>query len=506
LKESKKIDEEKKLLIPKTDDARIIYGRIPLQENYRYKKVNEFKQLFDKEKLNQKFKLSPFVKIFEGKNDEIAIFHNYLSKKIYGKKELRKFLIEIKKSGNGDSKILKELIKNDFVIPDYISDSKYKEYFLKEFRDKIYDIIPDIRVMYIILTDRCNLSCKYCFIEKGALKDKSKYGDMNYETGKEGVDFFIDQIKNGGEKRIIFYGGEPLLNIDVLKKVIVYIRDCEKSEKFNGPVTIQIITNGVLINKEISAFLSENNVIVGVSIDGTKEINDQMRLSETNEGTFDRSINGYKLLKEAGVDVGISCTIGNHNVDHLDKIVEYFFKELDVSSIGFNLPNLVKGQEDLIIPIEKITENMIKAYAVCRKYGISEDRLGQRRVSTFVEDAFWTNDCSGCGDQIVILPNGSIGPCHAFLGSAKYFDANIHKKEDLRKNSTWIEWKKRSPLFMEQCQDCSAISICGGGCPYMAHENHGSIWNLDERTCIFCNRILEWLIGELYKKSDKNNR
>lgn len=225
-----------------------------------------------------------------------------------------------------------------------------------------------------------------------------------------------------------------------------------------------------------------------------------MRIFTNEKGSFDETIRGYWLLKELGVQPGISCTIGQHNVEVLDRVVEYFVKELGTKTIGFNLPNLIKGQEDLMIPMEKVTENIIKAYAMCRKFGIVEDRVWNRRVRPFVEEQFWLTDCAGCGNQIVVLPNGAVGPCHAFLGSAKYYESNVFRNENLADNPVWIEWKRRAPIFMPQCLDCSAISICGGGCPYLAHENDGSIWEVDKKICVFCNKVLEWLIGELHDK------
>lgn len=261
-----------------------------------------------------------------------------------------------------------------------------------------------------------------------------------------------------------------------------------------------MVTNAALVTPEIARFIAEQKINPGVSIDGPKEIHDKMRILLNEGGSFDETVRGWWLLKEAGAQPGISCTIGQHNVEVLDKVVEYFVKELGTKSIGFNLPNLIKGQEDLMVPTEKVTESLIKAYAVCRKYGIYEDRLWNRRVRPFVEEQFWLTDCAGCGNQIVVLPNGAVGPCHAFLGSTKYFKSNVFHEENLANNPIWIEWKRRAPIFMSQCLDCSAISICGGGCPYLAHENYGSIWEVDKRICIFCNKVLEWLIGELHDK------
>jgi len=487
-----------KLIIPKKEDGRIIYGRIPLQ-SVGSGSVSQFKMYAAPNDLKQKFKISPFTKVFEGDNDKIAIFHTFLSKKMFGGKELKECLNDIKETGTGDIEIVEKLLENQFIIPESLPYKEFKENFIKSFRNMFYNTVPNITLMYFILTDRCNLECKYCFIEKGALKGNPHYGDMNWKTAKAGIDFFINQIKSVGEKMIIFYGGEPLLNFDVLKRTVSYAREKEKLGHFKGPVKFQIITNAVLVTPEIAKFFAEEKIILGISIDGPREIHEKMRVSKNSNGSFDETIRGYWLLKNAGTNLGISCTIGKHNIEVLDNVAEYFIKELGVKSVGFNLPNLIKGQEDLMIPMEKIVENIIKAYAVCRKFGVVEDRLWNRRVRTFVEEQFWFTDCAGCGNQIVVLPNGAVGPCHAFLGSTKYFESNVFREEDLTNNPVWREWKKRAPIFMHQCYDCPAISICGGGCAYLAHENYGNILEKEKNICVFCNNVLEWLVGELYE-------
>lgn len=492
-----------KILVPSKADARIIYGKIPVPSDdsrgARLNEVNKFKPGIDLNNSKQKFKISPFTKIFEGEG-KIALFHSYLMKKIYGGDELKKCLEDIEKNGRGDSKIMKKLIENQFVIPRFFPEQEYKQKFIENFRSFVYDTTPNIHVMYLVLTDRCNLACKYCFIENGALKGNPRYGDMSYEIAKAGVDFFINQLKSSVQKTIIFYGGEPLLNFDIMKKTVTYIREREKMGHFKGRVEIRIVTNASLMTPEMAKFIAEQKITSIVSIDGTREIHNQMRVFPTGKGSFDETVKGYWLLKKAGVQPNIACMIGKHNVDVLDKVVKYFVEELKTRGIGFSLPRLIKGQENLMVPVEKITESIIKAYGVCRKFGVYEDRLWRRRVRPFVEEKFWIRDCAGCGDQIVVLPNGVVGPCHAFLGSLKYFESSVFTKENIENNPIWIEWKKRVPIFMSQCLDCSAISICGGGCPYLAHENSGSIWEVDKEVCVFCNKVLGWLIGELYDK------
>lgn len=209
------------LLIPKKEESRIIYGKIRLPPEYnrsmRLDRLNLSKLHFDPNNPNQMFKISPFTKIFEG-DEGIALFHSYLSKKMFGDDNLKKCLKDIEETGTGDPEILKKLAENEFIIPRSFSEKEFKEEFVKNFGNCVYNPTPSIGLMYFILTDRCNYGCRYCFIEKGALKSNPRYGDMSYETAKASVDFFINQLKSPGQKTIIFYGGEPLLNFDVMKE------------------------------------------------------------------------------------------------------------------------------------------------------------------------------------------------------------------------------------------------------------------------------------------------
>lgn len=491
-----------KLKIPTKEEAQKMYEKIQVTP---YQVRNLPQNIFETSIIrvlgsSEKLKISPFVKIFR-KGNKIALFHTLLMKKAYGNIELEEYLKNIENGKTRDISIKKQLLENGFLVEKSFS----KENFYNDFRIRLLEQQPSIGLMYIIVTDSCNFRCKYCFIKEAEEKKHLEYGHMSYETAREGVEFFINQIIRQGNKRIIFYGGEPLLNYEVIKDIIEYIRERERQNAFKGPVNIQMVTNGSLITKKMTDFFAKMRVNISVSIDGPKEIHDKMRVYRKVGGTFKDSLRGFYLLKDAGLDPGISCTICKHNVNRLAEIVEYFAKELKIKGLGFNLPNLIPGQENLDVPNEVITKNIIKAYEKCRKYGIIEDRVFNRRILPFVEERFWLTDCAGCGNQIVLLPNGAIGPCHAFLAYKKYFPSNCFFRENLVRNPVWIEWKKRAPLNMDKCRDCAAISICGGGCAYNAHENKGSIWDLDERICYFCNKVLEWMIWDLYKKLKISN-
>ena len=142
---------------------------------------------------------------------------------------------------------------------------------------------------------------------------------------------------------------------------------------------------------------------------------------------------------------------------------------------------------------------MIEAFKELREVGIFEDRI-MRKVQAFEDGKLFLYDCCASGgNQYVIDPAGNIGICHGYLNNGKYFSDNVSNPTfDFRNNDVYHFWRNRTPLRMEQCQNCECIGICGGGCPYAADFMHGSIYEVDDRFCIHAKKVLNWMIKDLY--------
>jgi len=151
---------------------------------------------------------------------------------------------------------------------------------------------------------------------------------------------------------------------------------------------------------------------------------------------------------------------------------------------------------------EKAAKFIINAFQIFRERGVYEDRI-MRKANAFIEREVWPFDCGATGgNQIVIAPNGDVGLCHGFTAQRKYFPTNISDLEfNMDKDPIFREWSMRSPLNMPQCKDCPALGICGGGCPFQAEIEKGSIWDLDERFCVHAKLTLEWLIWDIFKQA-----
>jgi len=172
-----------------------------------------------------------------------------------------------------------------------------------------------IGMMYLVLNNFCNFRCNYCFIEN-ALKEKQNFSMMCEETLQEALNLYSKMLsKTSGRKTIILYGGEPFLSANLIRFCLSNVRRMKEEGSIPEDTAVTINTNGSLVTKNIADFLRKHNVSVSVSIDGPKEVHDRLRQSTKGNGTFEQAIRGFKILKEAGVNTGISCTVGDHNID-----------------------------------------------------------------------------------------------------------------------------------------------------------------------------------------------
>lgn len=364
----------------------------------------------------------------------------------------------------------------------------------------------DISLLYLVPTIDCNFKCQYCFVKDDGKPYNIKL--MNLKTAKMGIDIFAKLTeKNDIPANITYYGGEPLLNAEVIYESMRYIRRLEKEAVFKEPVTITLITNGSLISERTLEVLAEIKPLVSVSIDGPANLHDAARKDVAGQGTFARALAGYQQLQERGLEPGISCTISQSNLHRIDEVVAFILGELKTGGMGFNiiLPQISdKNTQDY--DYELAAKQVIRAFTILREHGVYEDRM-MRRVKPYINKSFHLKDCRGVGGQLVLTPEGRIGPCQAFLGMDNFFPLTVDElfgkistitSDNIYENPLFDEWRHRFPLNMKDCLDCFAIGICGGGCPYAALITYGSIWEIDQRVCYQAKQMMEWMIWDTY--------
>jgi uncharacterized protein len=448
-------------------------------------------------------KFSKYVHFFNVKENIVGIYHSLLVKTFFiDKEELQNIELYFETDTFANTEIektVKYLYQSYFIVKSIEEDSALY--------NKCISLIypPAISNAYIVVTENCNFNCKYCFISETVNANKSNK-IMTKEVVKATVALLqktYERQKTDYDKTITFYGGEPLLNIDIIKFFIEEVERTKQTKYFPDDVKYAIISNGSLLTSEIIDFLKTNNIAIGISYDIDK-VAHANRISKNNNDTFDIVREKINLCKKENYPFGLSITITENTIKNKDTILEEIFK-INPITVAFNLliPNHKILQNNSYY--ENATDFMIDVFKVLRKDGIYEDRV-MRKVQAFTDNKMYLYDCCASGgNQYVISPSGEIGICHGYLNNRKYFSSSVFDENfDFRESADFKFWQKRSPLFMEKCFDCECLGICGGGCPYAAEYMHGSIYELDERFCIHAKKMLKWLVSDLYEHLNNN--
>jgi uncharacterized protein len=372
---------------------------------------------------------------------------------------------------------LQELIDKHFLVPSSFSEKDYLER-LKKSQNQ------DKTLMYLLLSQSCNLSCTYCFEHLGP--DMGKL--MPWSVADKAIDFF--SRVSVPKRTIVFYGGEPLLDEEV------FVKSVDKIRRMGLECRLSMVSNGTLITPELAEYIAKNKVDVGVSIDGPKEIHDRARvMRDGSGGSFDDAIRGYNYLKEKGVNPSISCTIGKHNVKELEDVARFFVSELKPKGVGFNLMMGGKNDEGAM---REATEQLLKAYEILRNNGIYEDRV-MRRLKAITTGKNHLKDCGAYGNQFAVRYDGKVGPCHGFCNSGEYFSGDIKDDDFKLDEEVFGKWGSRSQLTTPACKDCPSALICGGGCALNSQKEFGGFDEVDKRVCIHSSMLLDWIMRETWK-------
>lgn len=444
--------------------------------------------------------LSPYVFFYDfGKYT--VLYHSLLIRKIYGDRLLGK-IYESFRSGipleDEEAESFLPLLQEEGYLIPRGSDPHGP---LRAARKNLALVNPHISILYLLVTNNCNLSCAYCNIESERRKPAGfTFSYMTAEVARKAIELFIRTRSKNSDPTVIFYGGEPLLNWEVMKEVLLYLRKREKEGVFGErKLRIQMVSNGTLMNPEIVKILKETGVSAGISIDGMRRHHDISRPRREKGGSWDDSIRGYFMCQKAGLGPGISCTLGEHNMPEIREIAEYFATELEIRGLGFNIQKGLPADHPSVVCPKLATEKIIEAFRVFRKYGINEDRI-MRKIKCFIGEAVWYHDCAGYGGQITVSPQGWVGPCHIFTEDGQFLIGDIADPDleaKIMEGEVLRTWCRRTPVLMEECLSCEGLGICGGGCALEAQVRKGDLFAMDDSFCLHCKTALHWMIEEL---------
>ncbi|MBE5040393.1 thioether cross-link-forming SCIFF peptide maturase [Ructibacterium gallinarum] len=340
-----------------------------------------------------------------------------------------------------------------------------------------------VKAMCLHVAHDCNLRCAYCFADEGAYHNRREL--MSAETGKQAMDFLIQHSGNRRNLEVDFFGGEPLMNFDVVKEVVEYAREQEKIHNKNFRFTIT--TNGVLLNDENLAFINKNMSNVVLSLDGRKEVNDRVRCKVDGSGSYDSIV--PKLIKVAESrhqdNYYVRGTFTKYNLDFSKDVLhlaDLGFKQTSVEPVVSEpgAPYAIT-EEDLPKLFEEY-EKLVEAYLQRKKEGRGFNFF--HFMIDLEQGPCVIKRLSGCGagcEYLAVAPNGDIYPCHQFVGTEKYKMGNI--AQDTLNQELRGMFEECNVYTKPKCRECFAKFYCSGGCMANACLLNGDINEPHEISC-----------------------
>jgi len=388
------------------------------------------------------------------KNDNLEAIKTDLVAK-YGKEDVEEGIEEV------------ESLKKDGAL---FTEDQYKDYII-DFKKRQ----TVVKALCLHIAHDCNLACNYCFAGKGEYQGEKEL--MSLEVGKKALDFLI---ANSGKRRnleVDFFGGEPLMNWEVVKELVRYGREQEKIHDKNFRFTLT--TNGLLIDDEVIEFANKEMDNVVLSIDGRKCINDAMRPTRNGKGSYDIIMPKFKKFAESRNQdkYYVRGTFTHNNLDFAEDVkhlADEGFEQISMEPV-VSLPSEPYAIKEEDVPI------------ICEEYDKLANFIIQRR-----KEGKWFNffhfmidlsggPCvakrlSGCGsgtEYLAVTPTGDLYPCHQFVGEDDFLLGNVF---DGIKNTELVDCFKTCNVYAkDKCKDCFARFYCSGGCAANSYKFHGNI-------------------------------
>lgn len=371
-------------------------------------------------------------------------------------------------------------------------DSLFSEDTYRPFADMLAE--APIKSMCLNIAHDCNLRCEYCFAAQGDFGHGRKL--MPFEVGKAAIDFLIKHSANRHNLELDFFGGEPLMNFDVVKQVVEYARSVEKEHNKNFRFTIT--TNGVLLDDDSIDFINREMSNVVLSLDGRKEVNDRLRPTVNKKGSYDIIVPKYQKLVEARGDKEyyVRGTFTKYNLDFADDVMH-------LNKLGFDQISVEPVVTDPELPYaltEKDLPAIAEEYEKLSKLLIERKKNGTGfNFFHFMIDLDQgpcaikrLRGCSCGNEYVAVTPEGDIYPCHQFVGMDEW------KMGSVLDDSVNIEMKKmfsKANIYSkEECADCWAKFYCSGGCNANNMQYNNTIFKPHKLSCALEQKRLECAI------------
>ena len=351
-----------------------------------------------------------------------------------------------------------------------------------------------VKALCLHVAHTCNLNCSYCFASQG--KYHGERALMSYEVGKQALDFLI---ANSGSRRnleVDFFGGEPLMNWEVVKRLVAYARTQEGIHNKNFRFTLT--TNGMLIDDDVIDFCNREMSNVVLSLDGRREVHDRLRVDYAGKGSYERIVPKFKKLVEArgGKNYYMRGTFTRHNLDFTNDI----FHMADLGFTELSMEPVVCAPDDPEALRAEDLPVLFEQYEILAREMIKRKKEGRPFTFYHYMIDLTGGPCiykriTGCGsgtEYMAVTPWGELFPCHQFVGDPKYSLGNIW--DGVTNEAVRDEFKLVNAYARPECKDCWAKLYCSGGCAANAYHATGSIRGVYSYGCELFKKRMECAI------------
>ena len=406
---------------------------------------------------------------------------------------------------NAIEKSLMEALKEKYEASD-IKDAFEQVMELKE-AGQLY--APDIYENYIIdfkkretvvkalclhIAHDCNLACKYCFAEEGEYHGRRAL--MSYEVGKKALDFLVKNSGNRVNLEVDFFGGEPLMNWQVVKDLVAYGRSLE--EPFHKKFRFTLTTNGVLLNDEVLEFVNREMSNVVLSIDGRKEIHDLMRPFRKGQGSYNLIVPKFQKVANSRNQMNyyVRGTFTRNNLDFSRDVMhlaDLGFQQISVEPVVAQpTDDYALREEDIPVLLEEYDRLAVEL--LNRKKEGRGDNFFHFMIDLEGGPCV-AKRLSGCGsgtEYLAVTPWGDLYPCHQFVGKEEFLMGNVD--EGITRTDIRDEFKTCNVYAKEKCKNCFAKFYCSGGCAANSYNFHGHINDAYDLGCELQRKRIECAI------------
>ena len=347
-----------------------------------------------------------------------------------------------------------------------------------------------VKALCLHVAHTCNLNCSHCFASQG--KFHGERALMSFEVGRQAIDFLVAHSGGRTNLEVDFFGGEPLMNWQVVKDIVAYARslEAEHHKRFRFTLT----TNGVLVDDEVIDFANREMHNVVMSLDGRKEVHDRFRKDYAGRGSYDVIVPKFqKFAKARGErDYYIRGTYTHHNTDFTRDI----FHMADLGFTQLSMEPVVCPPDDPCALTEEDMPVLFEQYELLAREMLRREKEGRGFTFYHYMLDLTHGPCiykriSGCGsgtEYMAVTPWGDLYPCHQFVNDPAYLLGNIW--DGVTNERVRDEFKLCNAYARPECQDCWAKLYCSGGCPANAYHASGSIRGIHEQGCrLFRKRI-----------------